>query len=65
LGSHIRAASEEIEQGRRIPPSLASAMKAAGVFGMVMPRAWGRPELDPMTQFRVLEALAMVHGSVG
>jgi len=65
LGSQIRAASEEIEQGRRIPPPLAAAIKRAGVFGMVMPRAWGGPELEPMTQFRVIEALAMVDGSVG
>ena len=62
LASQIRAASEDIEQGRRIPPPLAAAMKEAGVFGMVMPRAWGGPELDPMTQFRVTEALAMVNG---
>ena len=65
LGPQIRAAREEIEQGRRIPPSLAAAMKGAGVFGMVMPRAWGGPELDPMTQFRVIEALALADGSVG
>jgi len=65
LGSQIRAASEEIEEGRRIPPPLAAAMKGAGVFGMVMPRAWGGPELDPTTQFRVIEALAMMDGSVG
>ena len=31
---------------------------------MVMPRAWGGPALDPMTQFRVIEALAIVDGSV-
>jgi alkylation response protein AidB-like acyl-CoA dehydrogenase len=65
LGSQIRAASEEIEEGRRIPPPLAAAMKEAGVFGMVMPRAWGGPELDPTRQFRVIEALAMMDGSVG
>jgi alkylation response protein AidB-like acyl-CoA dehydrogenase len=35
------------------------------VFGMAMPRAWGGPELDPLTQFRVIEALAMADGSVG
>jgi alkylation response protein AidB-like acyl-CoA dehydrogenase len=40
-------------------------MKEAGIFGMVMPRAWGGPELDPMTQFRVIEALAIEDGSVG
>jgi alkylation response protein AidB-like acyl-CoA dehydrogenase len=65
LAPQIRAASEEIEQGRRIPLALAAAMKEAGVFGMAIPRAWGGPELDPMTQFRVIEALAMQDGSVG
>jgi indole-3-acetate monooxygenase len=65
LAGQIRAASDEIERGRRLPPAIAAAMKDAGVFGMTMPRAWGGPELDPLTQFRVIEALAMADGSVG
>jgi indole-3-acetate monooxygenase len=65
LAEQIRTASDEIERGRRIPPSIAAATKDAGVFGMAMPRAWGGPELDPLTQFRVIEALAMADGSVG
>ena len=65
IAEQIRAASDEIERGRRIPPSIAVAMKDAGVFGMAMPRAWGGPELDPLTQFRVIEALAMADGSAG
>jgi alkylation response protein AidB-like acyl-CoA dehydrogenase len=65
LAERIRAASEEIERGRRIPPDIAAAMKDAGVFGMAMPRVWGGPEVDLLTQFRVIEALAMADGSVG
>jgi indole-3-acetate monooxygenase len=65
LAEKIRAASDEIETGRRIPPSIAAAMKQAGVFGMAMPDAWGGPELDPLTQIRVIEALALADGSVG
>jgi indole-3-acetate monooxygenase len=65
LAEQIRAASNEIERGRRIPPGIAAAMKEAGVFGMAMPRVWGGPELDPLTQFRVIEALAMADASVG
>ena len=65
MAEQIRTASDEIESGRRMPPSIARAMKDAGVFGMAMPRAWGGPELDPLTQFRVIEALAMAEGSVG
>src|SRR5215469_8593130 len=65
LAEQIRSAREEIERGRRLPPSIAAAMKDAGVFGMAMPRVWGGPELDPLTQFRVIEALAMADGSAG
>jgi len=65
LAPQIRAASEEIERERRLPASIVDALKQAGVFGMAMPRAWGGPELDPLTQFRVLEALAMADASVG
>src|ERR1700726_3111051 len=65
LAEEIRTASEEIERGRRIPPDLAMAMKNAGIFSMPMPLAWGGPELDPLTQFRVIEALAMADGSAG
>jgi indole-3-acetate monooxygenase len=65
LTEQIRSASDEIERGRRIPPGIAQAMKDPGVFGMAMPHAWGGPELDPLTQFRVIEALAMANGSVG
>lgn len=64
LGPEIRAAGEEIDRARRIPMSIVEALRQAGVFGMPMPRAWGGPELDPLTQFRVLEALAMAEGSV-
>jgi alkylation response protein AidB-like acyl-CoA dehydrogenase len=65
MAPEIRAAAEEIERGRRLPPAISDAMKKAGIFGMAMPRSWGGPELDPLTQFRVIEALAMADGSVG
>jgi alkylation response protein AidB-like acyl-CoA dehydrogenase len=40
-------------------------MKRAGVFRMTMPREWGGPEVDPLTQIRVIEALSYADGSVG
>jgi alkylation response protein AidB-like acyl-CoA dehydrogenase len=61
----IRRSGDEIERGRRIPPDLVDKMKKTGIFSMAMPRAWGGPELDPLIQYRVLEALAMADGSVG
>jgi alkylation response protein AidB-like acyl-CoA dehydrogenase len=54
-----------MERIRRIPPDIAQAMKASGVFGTVLPRSWGAEEVDPLTQLRVIEALAMVEGSAG
>jgi alkylation response protein AidB-like acyl-CoA dehydrogenase len=65
LAPQIHARSEEIEQARRLPKSIVEALKEAGIFGMPMPRAWDGPELDPLSQFRVLETLAMADGSVG
>jgi alkylation response protein AidB-like acyl-CoA dehydrogenase len=65
LGPKIRAAGDEMERMRRIPPHLAQAMRDTGVFGMVLPRSWGAPELDPLTQIRVIEAMAMAEGSAG
>lgn len=65
LAPEIRAAADEIERGRRLPPAISEAMKQAGIVSMAMPRSWGGPELDPLTQFRVIEALAMADGSVG
>src|SRR5712692_11403433 len=61
----MRPAGDEMEQMRRLPPHLAQTMKDAGVFGMVLPRSWGAPELDPLTQIRVIEAIAMAEGSAG
>jgi indole-3-acetate monooxygenase len=65
LAENIRAVASEIESGRRLPETLARELKEAGIFGMAMPRSWGGPELDPLTQFRVIETLGMADGSVG
>ncbi len=65
LRPQIQAAGDEMERIRRIPPQIAQAMKDAGVFGMVLPQSWGAPELDPLTQIWVIEALAMAEGSAG
>jgi alkylation response protein AidB-like acyl-CoA dehydrogenase len=65
LGPKIQAAGDEMEQMRRIPPPVAQAMKDAGIFGMVLPRSWDAPELDPLSQIRVIEALSIAEGSAG
>ncbi len=65
LGPQIRAAIEEMEQGRRLPAAIVQAMQQAGAFRMTMPREWGGPEADPLTQVRIVEALSTADGSVG
>jgi alkylation response protein AidB-like acyl-CoA dehydrogenase len=65
LSPKIRAAADEIEQGRRLPPHLVQEMQRAGVFRMAMPRTWGGPELDFLSQMRVIEALSMADASAG
>ena len=65
LAPQIREAAPATEQGRRLTPAIVQAMKDAGIFGMTMPRAWGGPEVDPLMQIRVIEALAEADGSVG
>ena len=52
LSPKIRAAADEIEQGRRLPMHLVREMQQTGMFRMAMPRSWGGPELDFLTQMR-------------
>src|SRR5436190_17226152 len=65
LAPQVRAVADEIEQGRRLPLPLVQAMKDAGVFRMPMPRAWGGPEVDPLMQVRIVEALSAADPSAG
>lgn len=60
----IRALADQIDAQKELPQELISAMREAGLFRMTVPRAWGGPELDPMTQFEILEMLAAADGSV-
>lgn len=65
LAPMIRDAADEIEEGRRLPPRIADALKQAGVFSVAMPKAWGGPELSIPEQTRIVETLSYFDGSVG
>jgi indole-3-acetate monooxygenase len=65
LAPSIREARGEIEEGRRLPLWLVEKLKRAGAFRMAMPRCWGGPELDVLSQLRVIEELSAADASVG
>lgn len=58
LGPLIEANAERIEADRRLPDELVAALRQAGVFRIAFPRAWGGPEMDIVSQCRLIERLA-------
>jgi alkylation response protein AidB-like acyl-CoA dehydrogenase len=61
----IRAHRDEIDREQRLPKALVEQFHAAGFYSMVMPRALGGLQVDPLTYVRVVELLAEGAGSVG
>jgi alkylation response protein AidB-like acyl-CoA dehydrogenase len=55
----------EIEREQRIPKALLEQLRAAGFYRMVIPRALGGLQVDPLTYLRVVELLAEGAGSIG
>jgi indole-3-acetate monooxygenase len=55
----------EMEQARRLPPELVSALKSARIFNMLVPRRYGGLELDAPSALQAVAALAKLDGSVG
>jgi indole-3-acetate monooxygenase len=56
---------DEIEREQRLPQALVDQLRAAGFYNMVIPRALGGLQVDPLTYLRVVELLAEGAGSVG
>jgi len=56
----IRAHGPETERGGRLAEPVARALRDAGFFRMLRPTTRGGLGLDPVTEFRVAEALARI-----
>lgn len=63
LGPELRAARDAIETGRSLTEPLVQAMVDAGLYRMLWPRSLGGGELDPLTYFDVIDALARVESA--
>jgi len=61
----IRRHHDELEREQRLPKTLVEEFHAAGFYGMVIPRALGGLQVDPLTYVRVVEVLAGAAGSAG
>jgi len=61
----LRDYHDELEREQRLPRVLVEEMRAAGFYRLVIPRALGGLEVDPLTYLRVVELLAEGCGSVG
>ena len=64
LAPDIERRADEIAAMRRLPADLVAQLKAAGIFRMSMPAAWGGPEMPPREQCEVYEALGAADASV-
>src|ERR1700732_4197920 len=65
LQPELRSYREEIEREQRLPKALVEQLRAAGFYRVVIPRAPGGLEVDPLTYLRAVELLAQGSGSVG
>jgi alkylation response protein AidB-like acyl-CoA dehydrogenase len=59
----VEAASNQIEQTRRLPPALLDKLHEAGLFRLLLPRSSNGIETDPLTFFHVIETIASADGS--
>ena len=61
----LRDYREEIEREQRFPRALVEQLREAGFYRMIIPRALGGLEVDPLTYLRVVELMSEGCGSVG
>ena len=61
----IRAEAAKFDLERRLTDAAHEALKSTGVYRMPIPQSWGGPELDPLAQTRVIEAISAIDGSAG
>ena len=59
----VEAASNRIEESRRLPPDLLDQLHEAKLFRLLLPRSSNGIETDPVTFFHVIETIARADAS--
>ena len=54
----ITEASDQIERDRRLPPDLLEKLHQEKLFRLLLPKAYGGAEIDPLTFFQTISASA-------
>lgn len=65
LAPIIREHADQGEQQRHLADPLVEALQEAGIYHMLVPRELGGLQVDPLTFYQVIEALARIDGSTG
>lgn len=65
LAPIIRAASDEIEDTCRIPDHLDTVLEDAGLYQLYLPKAYGGPQVDPLSATQAIEEISKSDGSTG
>ena len=63
LSPLIREHADRAERERHLMDPVVAALQDAGLFRMLVPRDLGGLQVDPLTFYEVIEALARVDGS--
>src|SRR6516165_6409210 len=61
----VREHAEQGEQQRHLADPIVEAIREAGLYQMLVPRELGGLQVDPLTFYLVVEALAWMDGSTG
>jgi alkylation response protein AidB-like acyl-CoA dehydrogenase len=65
LTQMIREECAVVDRTRAIPATVVEALRDAGVFRLLVPRAIGGAQAEPLTFLRVVEQVSYADGSAG
>jgi len=65
LAPVLRAHADQGERERHLMDPVVEALQDAEIYYMLVPRALGGLQVDPLTLYRVVEAVARIDGSTG